>query len=98
MEKQHNRGQDGAGLANIKFDVEPGQRYISRTRSVDQQAIQDVFKRINSRIHEIELNNPKHLKDVEFMKKMQGSQENYFLATFDMELLGGIALKIVILF
>ena len=34
MEKQHNRGQDGAGLANIKFDVEPGTRYISRYRSI----------------------------------------------------------------
>ena len=79
MEKQHNRGQDGAGLANIKFDVEPGQRYISRTRSVDQQAIQDVFKRINSRIHEIELNNPKHLKDVEFMKKNAGFTGELFL-------------------
>ena len=35
MEKQHNRGQDGAGLANIKLDVNPGKRYISRMRSVD---------------------------------------------------------------
>ncbi len=50
MEKQHNRGQDGAGLANIKLDVEPGKRYISRYRSIDKTPIQDLFARINQRI------------------------------------------------
>ena len=49
MEKQHNRGQDGAGLANIKLDVPPGKRYISRIRSVDPRPIQDVFSRIMPR-------------------------------------------------
>lgn len=52
MEKQHNRGQDGAGLASIKFDVKPGQRYISRIRSNQPQAIQDIFSQINERINE----------------------------------------------
>ena len=52
MEKQHNRGQDGAGFASIKLDVEPGERYISRVRSNDQHAIQDVFTQINGRISE----------------------------------------------
>src|SRR6185436_1576654 len=52
MEKQHNRGQDGAGVANIKFDVEPGTRYISRYRSNDKQAIQDIFARIYQRFEE----------------------------------------------
>ncbi|WP_294965010.1 amidophosphoribosyltransferase [uncultured Flavobacterium sp.] len=52
MEKQHNRGQDGAGFASIKFDVDPGQRYISRVRSNHSQPIQDVFKQINERISE----------------------------------------------
>lgn len=47
MEKQHNRGQDGAGIANIKLDVQPGQPYLSRLRSVEQQAIQDIFKKVN---------------------------------------------------
>ncbi|MCO6174599.1 amidophosphoribosyltransferase [Flavobacterium sp. NRK F10] len=51
MEKQHNRGQDGAGLASIKFDMEPGQRYISRVRSNDAQPIKDVFTQINDRIN-----------------------------------------------
>ena len=50
MEKQHNRGQDGAGFASIKYDMKPGQRYISRVRSAAQQPIQDIFNTINSRI------------------------------------------------
>lgn len=50
MEKQHNRGQDGAGLASIKLDVNPGERYISRIRSNDPQPIKDIFAQINERI------------------------------------------------
>jgi amidophosphoribosyltransferase len=46
MEKQHNRGQDGAGLANIKFDVKPGSRYISRHRSNSNKPIQDIFDHV----------------------------------------------------
>ncbi len=57
MEKQHNRGQDGAGFASIKLDVEPGNRFISRIRSKEKQPIQDVFSKINLRINsEIESN------------------------------------------
>lgn len=46
MEKQHNRGQDGAGLANVKFDVTPGNRYISRFRSNSNKPIQDIFDHV----------------------------------------------------
>ncbi len=49
MEKQVNRGQDGAGVANIKIDVEPGNRYISRYRSVEPQAVADIFGKINKK-------------------------------------------------
>ena len=49
MEKQHNRGQDGAGIASIKLDVNPGERYISRVRSNANQPIQDIFGQINAR-------------------------------------------------
>lgn len=52
MEKQHNRGQDGAGLATIKFDIQPGQRYISRIRSNDPAPIKDLFARIRERFTE----------------------------------------------
>jgi amidophosphoribosyltransferase len=51
MEKQHNRGQDGAGFASIKLDVDPGERYISRIRSNAGQPIQEIFAQINERIN-----------------------------------------------
>ena len=69
MEKQHNRGQDGAGIANVKLDVNPGKRYISRKRSISPNPIQDVFKQVNKRFLELEKNNPDKLKDTEWMKK-----------------------------
>ncbi|MBW7936414.1 MAG: class II glutamine amidotransferase, partial [Flavobacteriales bacterium] len=53
MEKMHNRGQDGAGLANIKLHVEPGNRYISRRRSIKSQPIQHIFKKINKRFQDL---------------------------------------------
>ena len=68
MEKQHNRGQDGAGFASIKLDVEQGERYISRVRSNDPQAIQDVFKQINERINEELTSHPEYADDVAAQK------------------------------
>lgn len=52
LEKQHNRGQDGAGVASIKLNTQPGERYISRIRSNEAQPVQDIFTRINQRINE----------------------------------------------
>jgi amidophosphoribosyltransferase len=69
MEKQHNRGQDGAGIANIKFDVDPGQRYISRYRSNDQQPIKDIFGKINAKFQAVVDEDPKLLKDADWLKK-----------------------------
>ena len=69
LEKQHNRGQDGAGLASIKLDVEPGERYISRIRSNQAQPIQDIFGQINSRINqELELH-PEYVDNVALQKE-----------------------------
>jgi amidophosphoribosyltransferase len=68
MEKQHNRGQDGAGFASIKLDVEPGERYISRVRSNHAQPIQDVFKQINERINEEMVAHPEYADDVPQLK------------------------------
>lgn len=79
MEKQHNRGQDGAGIANIKFDMTPGERYISRLRSVDSKPIQDIFDHINDRFREIEEEDPALLKDVDFLKKNAGFTGELFL-------------------
>src|SRR5690606_36700675 len=64
MEKQHNRGQDGAGLASIKFDMKPGERIISRIRSKDSQPIQDLFTQINARINEEFKSHPEYIDDV----------------------------------
>ena len=51
MEKQKNRGQDGAGYASIKFDLKPGQKYFYRVRSFEDQAIHSIFKKINKKVN-----------------------------------------------
>ena len=79
MEKQHNRGQDGAGIANIKFDMEPGQRYISRTRSIAKSPIQDIFDQINGRFQQIQNENPENLKNIDYLKKHVGFTGELFL-------------------
>ena len=53
LEKQHNRGQDGAGFASIKFDMNPGDSFMSRVRSSENQPIQDIFSKINSSINTV---------------------------------------------
>jgi amidophosphoribosyltransferase len=69
MEKQHNRGQDGAGVANIKIDTEPGQRYISRYRSIKAQPVANLFKKIGKKFKKAQkagkdkFNNEKWLKE-----------------------------------
>ncbi len=68
MEKQHNRGQDGAGVANIKLDAEPGKRYISRHRSVASKPIQEVFDYINSRFKKLEEESPELLENCDFLR------------------------------
>jgi amidophosphoribosyltransferase len=79
MEKQHNRGQDGAGIANIKLDMAPGERYISRYRSIDSKPIQDIFDHVNARFREIGEENPANLKDVNYLKKHAGFTGELFL-------------------
>lgn len=69
MEKQHNRGQDGAGVANIKFDVEPGTRYISRYRSNDAHPIQDIFGHIGEKFEAVRQQDPALTEDTDWLKK-----------------------------
>jgi amidophosphoribosyltransferase len=69
MEKQHNRGQDGAGFASIKLDTKPGERYISRVRSIAQQPIQDIFAQINERVNKELTEHPEYASDVALQKK-----------------------------
>jgi amidophosphoribosyltransferase len=70
MEKQHNRGQDGAGFASIKLDMKPGERYISRVRSNENQPIQDIFAQINARANS-EFEADPELKDDVAAQKMK---------------------------
>ena len=67
MEKQRNRGQDGVGLVNIKLDVKPGERFISRKRSVSANPIQEVFSHINSYFNNI--SEEDKLNDVNWLKE-----------------------------
>lgn len=69
MEKQHNRGQDGAGLASIKLEMNPGERYISRIRSNQAMPIQDIFTQINQRINTTLENSPDKKDDVSWQKQ-----------------------------
>ncbi len=69
MEKQHNRGQDGAGLASVKLDMQPGERYISRVRSNQAQPIQDIFSQINERINQELEEHPEYCESAELQKK-----------------------------
>ena len=70
MEKQHNRGQDGAGIANIKLDMEAGERYINRVRSNDTQSIQDIFKQITSHINDILKASPEIKNNIPELKRL----------------------------
>ena len=69
MEKQHNRGQDGAGIANIKLDTEPGSQYINRIRSVESNPIKDIFEKIFKEYTGIQKINPDLLDDVNWLKR-----------------------------
>ncbi|QVY65122.1 amidophosphoribosyltransferase [Polaribacter sp. Q13] len=79
MEKQHNRGQDGAGFASVKFNVAPGTRYISRVRSNQSQPIQDVFAQINERLNGVLEQNPDKKDDVAWQEENMPYVGNLFL-------------------
>ncbi len=69
MEKQHNRGQDGAGVACIKFDMAPGEKYINRHRSVAKNAIAEIFGVINDPLQALAKKDPAKLQDCNWLKK-----------------------------
>ncbi|MEO5968073.1 MAG: amidophosphoribosyltransferase, partial [Ferruginibacter sp.] len=62
MEKQHNRGQDGAGMAAVKLHVEPGYPFLHRIRSNAQQPIADLFKSIGAAVNELVKFQPEIMK------------------------------------
>ena len=69
MEKQHNRGQDGAGVASIKVDATPGSEYISRYRSVKNRAINDIFGKVADTLSKLKKRYPDKAQDPEWLKK-----------------------------
>jgi len=69
MEKQHNRGQDGAGVATIKLDIEPGKRYISRHRSMAPNAVSDIFEYVQKKFADIQKTTPEKMEDAEWLKQ-----------------------------
>ena len=79
MEKQHNRGQDGAGFASVKFNIDPGTRYISRVRSNKAQPIQDIFAQINDRINGVLEKHPERVDDVKWQEENMPYLGNLFL-------------------
>lgn len=68
MEKQHNRGQDGAGIANIKLDVKPGNRYISRYRAMGSTAVAEIFEYVQRKFAEVQKSSPELLQDTKWLK------------------------------
>lgn len=68
MEKQHNRGQDGAGVASIKLNISPGNRYIDRLRSTASAPIDDIFKQIYKPFQDLQRDDPEKLNDSVWLK------------------------------
>ena len=69
MEKQHNRGQDGAGIATIKLDMKPGTRYISRHRAMGSKAVADIFEYVQKKFVDVQENTPELLADANWLKE-----------------------------
>lgn len=79
MEKQHNRGQDGAGLAYVKFDTAPGEQYINRLRSIKQQPLQSIFKKIFNEFNEKTKKLKKDQINAEWLKQNVSSAGELYL-------------------
>ena len=93
MEKQRNRGQDGAGLANIKLNMAPGTRYISRYRSVDTNSIGDIFGKVQKRIAEGIAGDASRLSDVPWLKENLPFTGEVFLGHFRYGTYGGNSIE-----
>ena len=93
MEKQHNRGQDGAGIANIKIDMPPGKRYISRVRSNDPQPIRELFSKVMSRFEELERTRPDKLSDTQYLKDNYAFTGELFLGHLRYGTYGGNSIE-----
>lgn len=79
MEKQHNRGQDGAGLASVKLDMKPGQTYVDRYRTVSQRPIQDIFDYVHEPFQKLEEQSAEKLSDTQWLKENRAFTGELFL-------------------
>ena len=93
MQKQHNRGQDGAGISCIKFDLPPGERYISRLRSNSSTPIQDIFNEVYDLLEQVNTQNPKRLNDVNWLKNNVKFTGELFLGHLRYGTYGGNTVK-----
>jgi amidophosphoribosyltransferase len=69
MEKQTNRGQDGAGVAVVKIGVPPGCRYISRYRSMEPNPVGDIFEKINKKVKKQLKGNKDKIENADWLKQ-----------------------------
>jgi len=93
MEKQRNRGQDGAGLANVKLDTPVGKRYISRKRSTNDNPIQDLFENINKRFVDLEDSDPEKLNNIQWLKNNMPFTGELFLGHLRYGTYGGNSIE-----
>ncbi len=95
MEKQHNRGQDGAGLATLKFDLNSGKKYINRFRANGGSPIKDVFTEVNSHHEKVEEKNPELINDPVWAKENLPSAADVYLGHLRYGTFGGDDIEFV---
>ncbi len=93
LQKQHNRGQDGAGIAEVKLDLPPGHRYINRVRSNDSSPIKDLFNRVYNDLQDITKDNTKRLYDPNWLKLNAEFTGELFLGHLRYGTFGGNSLE-----
>ncbi len=93
MQKQHNRGQDGAGMACVKFDLPPGEKYINRIRSNSATPIKTIFSKVYDELETIRQQYPKRLDDVVWLKKNVAFTGELFLGHLRYGTYGGNDVK-----
>lgn len=89
MQKQHNRGQDGAGIAEVKIDLEPGKKYINRVRSTSTTPIKDIFNDAYDAIQNVTKGNKQRLSDVNWLKSNANFTGELFLGHLRYGTFGG---------
>ncbi len=89
LQKQHNRGQDGAGIAEVKIDLEPGKKYISRLRSNSTTPIKDIFNDAYDAIQNVTKGNKQRLSDVNWLKSNADFTGELFLGHLRYGTFGG---------